>query len=103
MVLGVGVRFGVGISGGDIGILLVPMYVNFVGDENVIRVIAVYNFSCIPFLFYSGNFIRALNKEKRLFFNKLGRHSFCRATNKGIRIYMCYFFIQIVFSISWTH
>lgn len=35
VVLGVGVRFGVGISVGDIGILLVPMYVNFVGDENV--------------------------------------------------------------------
>lgn len=67
--------------------------------------ITVHSFSRIPFLSCSGNFIRTLNKEKRLFFNTLGRlfFFFFRATNKGIRVYICYFFIQIAFSISWTH
>lgn len=35
VVLGVGFHFGIGISGGDIGILLVFTYINFVGDESV--------------------------------------------------------------------
>lgn len=35
--------------------------------------ITVHSFSRIPFLSCSGNFIRTLNKEKRLFFNTLGR------------------------------